>query len=135
MNGYWVVDKLGDSWSTSTVIGPVTEITKVTQNNTGMYTKGSSQQTFVQMVILKTGVCIFVLHIGIHPWLAHLGAINAICITTNCFTICITTNHTSYIVVCHVLVFCIDIYLMFFDIRPCIKNMYTCDNIPPHDEL
>ena len=46
INGYWVVDNLGDSWSTSRVIGPVTEITKVTQNNTGMYTQGSSQQTF-----------------------------------------------------------------------------------------
>ena len=42
INGYWVVDNLGDSWSTSRVIGPVTEIT---QNNTGMYTKESSQQT------------------------------------------------------------------------------------------
>ena len=46
INGYWVVDNLEDSWSTSRVIGPVTEITKVTQKNTGMYTKGSSQQTF-----------------------------------------------------------------------------------------
>ena len=46
INGYWVVDNLGDSRSTSRVIGPVTEITKVTQNNTGMYTQGSSQQTF-----------------------------------------------------------------------------------------
>ena len=46
INGYWVVDNLRDSWSTSRVIGPVTEITKVTQNNEGMYTKGSSQQTF-----------------------------------------------------------------------------------------
>ena len=41
INGYWVVD---NSWSTSRVIGPVTEITNVTQNNTGMYTKESSQQ-------------------------------------------------------------------------------------------
>ena len=46
INGYWVTDNLGDSWSTSRVIGPVTEISKVTQNNTGMYTKESSQQTF-----------------------------------------------------------------------------------------
>ena len=46
INDYWVVDNLWDSWSTSRVIGPVTEITKVTQNNTGMYTQGSSQQTF-----------------------------------------------------------------------------------------
>ena len=46
INGYWVVDNLGDSRSTSRVVGPVTEITKVTQNNIGMYTKGSSQQTF-----------------------------------------------------------------------------------------
>ena len=46
INGYWVVDNLGDSWSTSRVIGPVTEITNVIQNNTGMYTKESSQQTF-----------------------------------------------------------------------------------------
>ena len=42
----WVVDNRGDSWSTSRVIGLVTEITKVTQNNTGMYTKESSQKTF-----------------------------------------------------------------------------------------
>ena len=46
INGYWVVDNLGDSWSTSRVIGPVTEITNVTQNNTGMYTKESSHRTF-----------------------------------------------------------------------------------------
>ena len=31
INGYWVADNLGDSWSTSRVIGPVTEITKVTR--------------------------------------------------------------------------------------------------------
>ena len=46
INGYWFVDNLGDSWSTSRVIGPVTEITNVNQNYTGMYTKESSQQTF-----------------------------------------------------------------------------------------
>ena len=46
INGYWVVDNLRDSWSTSRIISPVTEITKVTQNNTGMYTKETSQQTF-----------------------------------------------------------------------------------------
>ena len=46
INGYWVVDNLGDSWSTSRVIGPVTEITNVTQNNTGMYTKESSHRNF-----------------------------------------------------------------------------------------
>ena len=46
INGYRIVDNLGDSWCTSRVIDPVTEITKVTQNNTGMYTHGSSQQTF-----------------------------------------------------------------------------------------
>ena len=46
INGYQVVDNLGDTWSTSRVICPVTEITKVTLNNTGMYTNGSSQQTF-----------------------------------------------------------------------------------------
>ena len=34
INGYWVVDNLGDSQSTSWVIAPVTEITKVTKNNT-----------------------------------------------------------------------------------------------------
>ena len=43
MNGYWVADNLGDSWSTSRVIGLVTEITKVTQNNTDMYTKETQQ--------------------------------------------------------------------------------------------
>ena len=31
---------------TSAVISPMTEITKVSHNNTGMYTKDSSQQTF-----------------------------------------------------------------------------------------
>ena len=46
INGYWVVDNLGDSRSTSRVINPVTEITKITQNNTGMYTKESMQHTF-----------------------------------------------------------------------------------------
>ena len=46
INGYLVVDNLRNSWFTSRVIGPVTEITKVTQNNISMYSKGSSQQTF-----------------------------------------------------------------------------------------
>ena len=41
-----VVDNLGDSWSTSRVICPVTEITNVTQNNTDMYTKENLQQSF-----------------------------------------------------------------------------------------
>ena len=44
INGYWVADNLGNSWSTSRVIGPVTELTNVTKNNTGMKTKGSSQE-------------------------------------------------------------------------------------------
>ena len=45
INGYWVVDNLVDSWSTSRVISPVIEITEVTQDNTGMYTIESSEQT------------------------------------------------------------------------------------------
>ena len=35
INGYWVVDNCGDSLSSSRVL--VTEITKVTQNNTGLH--------------------------------------------------------------------------------------------------
>ena len=45
INGYWVVNDLGDSWSTSRVIGLVTQITNATQHNTGMYTGENSQQT------------------------------------------------------------------------------------------
>ena len=44
INGYRVADNLRDSWSTSRFIGPVTEITNVIQNNTGMYTKLNNDQ-------------------------------------------------------------------------------------------
>ena len=46
INGYRLVDNLGHYWSTGKIICPVTEIKKVTKNNTGMYTKEISSQIF-----------------------------------------------------------------------------------------